>query len=285
MVEAYRKIRNTARFILGNLSDFVPERDSVPLGEMPELDRWALHQLNRLIERVDDAYGRYSFHTIYHTLYNFCTVELSARYLDILKDRLYVLKADAPGRRASQTVLFRIITSLTRLMAPILSITAEELWGVIPGEKRTASVFLSDFPVADKAACDDELAARWEEIFTVRGEVSRALEEARRSKVVGLSLEAAVDLYLSEKWLERIAPYEEQLPEILIVSAVTLHPLEEAPEDAQPEGEVSGVRVQVRPAEGEKCGRCWNFSLTVGEDTDHPEICSRCSGVLRELRM
>ncbi|NOY52547.1 MAG: isoleucine--tRNA ligase [Deltaproteobacteria bacterium] len=283
MVEAYRKIRNTARFILGNLSDFDPEVDAVSIENMPELDRWALHQLNRLIERVDNAYGRYAFHTIYHTLYNFCTVELSARYLDILKDRLYVLKADAPGRRASQTVLCRIITTLTRLMAPILSFTAEEIWGMIPGGSGEESVFLSDFPAADPAACDDELAARWEEIFTVRGEVSRALEEARRAKVVGLSLEAAVDLYLAEKWRDRLAPYEAQLPEIMIVSAVTLHSLTETAAEAQPEGEVAGVRVRVRPAEGEKCGRCWNFSSTVGEDPGHPDVCRRCAGVLREL--
>jgi len=284
MVEAYRKIRNTARFILGNLSDFDPETDAVPREKMPELDRWALHQLTKLIGKVDAAYERYSFHTIYHALYNFCIVELSARYLDILKDRLYVLRADSLKRRASQTVLYKIISALTRLMAPILSFTAEELWGVLPGKKQEASVFLSDFPVADPDACDDALAARWEEIFTVRGEVSRALEEARRAKVVGLSLDAAVELYLSEKWRERIAPYEEELPEILIVSAVTLHSLEEAPTGAQSEGEVPGVRVRVRPAEGRKCGRCWNFSPSVGEDPDHPEICSRCAGVLRELQ-
>jgi isoleucyl-tRNA synthetase len=283
MVEAYRKIRNTARFILGNLNDFDPLTDAVPREKMPELDRWLLHRLQRLVEKVDLAYERYSFHTIYHALYNFCTVDLSARYLDILKDRLYISLPDSLQRRASQTVLHETVLVLTRLMAPILSFTAEEIWTNIPHREGEGSVFLADFPKLNPGDFDEELASRWEDLFVVRGEVSRALEEARREKVIGLSLDASVDLYLAADWLEKLKSYEGQLPEIMIVSGVELHPLDSATDEARPGEEVAGVAVRVRPADGKKCERCWNFSTSVGKTPEHAGVCGRCADVLQKL--
>ncbi len=284
MVEAYRKIRNTARFLLGNLSGFDPVNDRVPYDQMPEIDRWVLHILQQLVRKVDRAYEEFSFHTIYHSLYHFCTVEMSARYLDILKDRLYVSLTDSLPRRSAQTVLFEVVTVLTRLMAPILSFTAEEIWAAIPGKSRDDSVHLSEFPEPNSKYLDDELAKRWEDLFAIRGEVSRVLETARRNKLIGLSLDADVDLYLSEDWLEKVTPYAEKLPEILIVSAVSLYPLKEVPEEAVAGEDLTDVQVRVRPAAGEKCVRCWNYSTTVGEDQQHTKICKRCAEIIHRLQ-
>ncbi len=284
-VEAYRKIRNTARFILGNLADFDPVSDGVAREEMTELDRWALHKLQQLVEKVDGAYERFSFHTIYHALYHFCTVELSARYLDILKDRLYILVPEAPARRSAQTVLFEMVTVVTRLMAPILSFTAEEIWLAIPKGTSASSVHLAAFPEPNRGDRDDALAARWDGIFQVRGEVTRVLEAARREKVIGLSLDASVALYLSEAWLERLRPYAALLAEILIVSRVTLRPLAEAPDGAPAAEELEGVRIAVQPARGRKCERCWTYRENVGADPGHPEICGRCAGIVRQLEL
>ena len=282
MVEAYRKIRNTMRFILGNLYDYDPAKHRVPRNHMPEIDRWVLHTLQKLIQKIDRAYEEFSFHTIYHALYHFCTVEMSARYLDILKDRLYVSLSDSPGRRSSQTVLFEVLSSLARLMAPILSFTAEEVWAAIPRGVNRTSVHLEEFPVPDPMDLDDELAKRWDDIFLIRSEVSRVLELARRNKVIGLSLDAAVELYLSNTWWDKLHAYREELAEILIVSDISLHPLQEVPEDAAAGEEVAEIRIRVRPAEGNKCDRCWIYCLTVGEDSRHPAICSRCADVIRQ---
>lgn len=283
MVEAYRKIRNTVRYLLANLYDFDPATDRVPRDRMPEIDRWALHKLQELIRKVDRAYEEFSFHTIYHALYHFCTVEMSARYLDILKDRLYISLSNSVPRRSAQTVLFEVATVLTRLMAPILSFTAEEIWAAIPKGVADASVHISDFPSADAEYLDEDLEKRWQALFLIRGEVSRVLEQARRDKVIGLSLDSAVDLYLSEAWLEKMAPYREGLSEMMIVSEVLLHRLEEAPADADTAEETEGVRVRVRPADGSKCERCWTYSTSVGQDGDHPEVCGRCAEVLRQM--
>ncbi|MDX1763277.1 MAG: class I tRNA ligase family protein, partial [bacterium] len=282
-VEAYRKIRNTARFLLGNLSDFDPALHSVPRDRMAEIDRWALHQLGDLVEKVDRAYGRFFFHTVYHALYNFCTVELSARYLDIIKDRLYASLADSPERRSAQTVLFRVVRDLTRLMAPVLSFTAEEIWRSVPRGIEEGSVHLADFPAVDGSLRDEALAGRWEKLFLVRSAVSRVLEQARREKRIGLSLDAAVTLYLNDAWRQRLEPYGKQLAEIMIVSHVDLFPEGDRPDEACPAEGVEGVWIAVGPAPGEKCGRCWNYRRSVGASADHPTICSRCAAVVAEM--
>lgn len=284
LVEAYRKIRNTARFLLGNLCDFDPAGDRVSREHMPEIDRWALHQLQKLIQKVDRAYEEFSFHSIYHALYNFCTVDMSARYLDIIKDRLYVSLPDSRPRRSAQTVLFDILTVLSRLMAPILSFTSEEIWASLDKGVKEASVHLAAFPVPEPNDINEALAKTWEDLFTIRGEASKVLEQARRDKIIGLSLDAAVELYVSEEWFAKLRPYSGRLPEIMIVSSVMLSPLAEAPEDAGMAENVKGVRIRVRPADGGKCERCWTYSITVGGDPQHPAVCKRCAEIIHRLK-
>jgi isoleucyl-tRNA synthetase len=282
-VEAYRKIRNTARFLLGNLSDFDPASCCVRREEMLEIDRWVLHKLQELVGRIDEAYEKFSFHRVYHAIYHFCTVELSARYLDIIKDRLYVSMAESLERRSAQTVLYELVTALTRLMAPVLSFTADEIWRAIPKGTAEQSVHLADFPTVNTAYLDEELAKRWEKLFHLRGEVSRVLEQARRGKVIGLSLDAAVDLYLPQDWLDFLQLYREKLPEIFIVSSVDLFPETDHPDTASPAEEIEGAWIAFRPAAGEKCERCWNYRTTVGEEPRHPSLCSRCADIILQV--
>jgi len=177
LVEAYRRIRNTQRFILGNLYDFDPVRDTVPFEEMAEMDRFALHRLQKIVRRVRDAYERYQLHVVYYTLYNYCTVDLSALYLDVLKDRLYTSRPDEKGRRSAQTAMYTIIHALSRLLAPILTFTAEEIWSYLPGEKENcASVHLTSFPEVEERYCDEALAETWQVLLDLRAEVARAIE-------------------------------------------------------------------------------------------------------------
>ena len=198
LIEAYRKIRNTCRFLLSNLYDFDPGKDRVPYEQLPELDRWALHRLNELIPTVRKSYEDFEFHAIFHALNNFCSVDLSAVYLDILKDRLYTFRADSPLRRGSQTVLFEIVVTMTKLMAPVLSFTAEEIWRTLSaqpgGHLGMSSVHLSAFPEAQPQWQDADLAQRWEQLLEVRVAVQAALEDQRRDKVIGSSLEADVQI-------------------------------------------------------------------------------------------
>ena len=267
LADAYFRIRNTYRFLLGNLYDFDPEKDRVPYGELHEMDRWALHQLQKLISRVREAYENFEFHVVYHSVQNFCAVEMSALYFDILKDRLYTFPAHSAGRRSGQTVLYEILKALTRLMAPILSFPAEEVWKYIPAEPGKAeSVHLTAFPEVQKEYLDDALNERWERIWEMRAIVTKALEEARKEKKIGLSLDAQVHLHLPEKLFSFVQCCEKDLKSIFIVSSVTLH---------QGEGEKE-LRVEVSRADGKKCERCWNYDVTVGHHTEHQAICNRC---------
>jgi len=192
-VEAYRRIRNTSRYILGNLFDFDPARDRLAYAELEEMDRWALHRLQEVIRRVRDAYDKYQFHMVYYTLYNFCTVDLSALYLDVLKDRLYTSKADSRRRRSAQTAMEIILDAMIRLLAPILTFTAEEVWNAMPAYAGKAeSVHLTEFPAVNPAYVDEELGEKWRTLVAVKGEISKAIESARKNKTVGHSLDAAV---------------------------------------------------------------------------------------------
>jgi isoleucyl-tRNA synthetase len=284
MAEVYRKIRNTARFILGNLSDFDPATDRVAYADMPEIDRWALHRLHRLIERVTRAYRSYDYHIIYHSVHNFCAIDMSSFYLDVLKDRLYAEKADDLQRRASQTVMYEIVHSLVRMLAPVLAFTAEEIWTYLPkDEDEPTSVQLTEWPMVQEAYIQEELGTVWEKILDAREAAAKALELARKEKIIGQSLEAEVELYVSPEWQEVLQPYADQLPMILIVSKATLKPEAEAPADAVVEEGVDGVRVMVHRAEGTKCERCWNYRDDVGQDEDHPTICGRCATVLKSI--
>lgn len=285
MTEAYRKIRNTCRFILGNLADFDFEQHRVPYQEMSELDRFALLRLHKLIKRVLDAYQEYEFHTVYHSIHNFCAVDMSALYLDICKDRLYVLAPNAKARRATQTVLYEVINALVRLLTPILAFTTEEIWQYIPKSKDApVSVQLTSMPEFNPDYLDDELELKWSKLLDLRGEVSKALEEARKEKAIGNSLEAEVDLYLAKEWYEFLLPVQDDLATLFIVSAVRIH--EESagvPEGVFISEEIEGVKVKVAPSAHGKCERCWNYSSTVGTNEEHPTICARCADILKEL--
>ncbi len=270
--DGYRKLRNTARFALGNLDGFEPELDSVTDDGLMEIDRWALGELDSVIARVRAAYDAYEFHLVYQILYEFCTVTLSARYFDILKDRLYTFAPRNPARRAAQTALYRIVDALARMLATLLVFTADEIWENLPGaESRPASVHLATLPEASGKR-DEALAARWEDLFKVREEVMRALEEARVAKLIGGSLEAAVDITASGKTYDLLASQGEGLRFAFIVSQVLLT-----------KADAGDTQIKVRRADGQKCDRCWNYSTRVGEFTRYPTVCERCIEALEEI--
>src|SRR5947208_15672636 len=279
LVEAYRRIRNTGRFLLANLYDFDPARDAVAYERLPALERWALHQTRALAERCRAAYDAYEFHVIYHALNNFCSVDLSAFYLDVRKDRLYCERAQGPERRATQTTLHAILDVLVRLMAPILSFTAEDVWAHAPGREQPASVFLAGLPAPPAAWHAPALAARFERLLAVRGAVTKAIEEARKAGLVKQSLEACVVLGMADGGVDGLATllaeHAAELSEIFLVGGVVLGDGAGAPESPV----VPGLRVRVERAAGRKCARCWNMRA-LGDDPRHPDICARCAAVI-----
>jgi isoleucyl-tRNA synthetase len=264
-VEAYRRIRNTVRFLLSNLWDFDPARDAVPYATLPELDRWALHRTAVLAAKVRAAYDVYEFHTIYHALNNFCAVDLSALYLDVRKDRLYCEGAASRERRATQTVLAAIVDTVVRLMAPILSFTADEAWGFLPGAGKAESVFLAGFPDVPAEWEDAALGARWVRLLELRGEVTKALEEARKAGLVKQPNEALVTIEGPADVLS-LARETDELRALLLAGDVALAP-------------GTTIRATVDRAAGGKCERCWNVRQ-LGTRTDHPGLCARCAGVV-----
>jgi isoleucyl-tRNA synthetase len=276
--EAYRRIRNTCRFLLGNLFDFNPETDLVPHGQMDELDRFALCQLRDLIHKVRQGYDRFEFHRAYHALHNYCVVDLSSFYLDILKDRLYTSAAASAPRRSAQTVIYTVLKTVVQLMAPILSFTAEEVWLRMP-HATEPSVHMGAFPELDSNPGDEELSARWEKILALRNDVLRVLEAARRDKVIGHPLDARVRLALPPELDKEFAGREELFRTVLIVSQVSIEP--ESALSAPIQGvESPGLKIQVETASGEKCERCWVRSEKVGQFPDQPKICDRCYSVV-----
>ncbi len=295
LVEAYRKIRNTCRYLLGNVYDFEPENPAhqIAIEHLPELDRWALLRFNNVIRNVRNGYEEFNFRQIVHELDYFCSVDLSATYLDILKDRLYTFPKNSPVRRGSQMVLFRIVTGLARLMAPILSFTAEDVWDVLPSGRDKASssddsVHLSTFPEPVSLDNQEALEARWKELLAIRTAVLLVLERNRQEKIIGSSLEARVvvkALPERHKFLQRD---EKDLPMLCIVSQVTLSEVAGLPDtpdgkegmgvDAQGGQNVSelGMNIRVEKITDPKCERCWNYRPSVGSDTRHPTLCDRC---------
>jgi len=272
--EAYRKIRNTCRFMLGNLNDFDPAADMVPYHELHEIDRWALMRFNQLIRRVRTAYTNYEFHTVYHSVTNFCITDMSAVYLDILKDRLYCSALRSPERRGAQSTLWLILKGLLELIAPILTFTADEAWKFLPGEK-SESVHLSCFPEEHAAYEDLALADRWEQLLAVRDRVLKQLEIERVGKVIGNSLEAAVCIKAPEKLYALLAQYRDMLADIFIVSRVHLeHGVADTGKSF--EQQIESACIEVLRADGSKCQRCWKYYTPGDED-----ICSRCSTVLQ----
>ncbi|MBJ6752375.1 isoleucine--tRNA ligase [Geomonas anaerohicana] len=276
--ESYRRIRNTCRYILGNIHDFNPDTDCVPFEQMPELDRWAMHQLELLKEKVLASYTDSEFHILYHAVNGFCTVEMSAFYLDILKDRVYTSRKDSLARRSGQTVMYKVLDALVRMVAPVLSFTAEEVWAEMPGT-RESSVHLALFPALTPEVKDEALAARWEKIIKIRSEVSKALELARVKKVIGHSLDAAVAIKASGETEALLKEYADQLAEIFIVSKAELAGAVSG-EVYVAEG-VEGLEVGVSAAPGDKCERCWCYSEKLGEDAGHPGICPKCLAAVK----
>ncbi len=276
--EAYRRIRNTTRFLLGNLSDFDPSQHSVPYEQLEELDRFALHQLQDLVQKIRLAYDRFEFHRVYHALHNYCVVDLSAFYLDILKDRLYITGAASKARRSAQTVLYEILTTLLKLMAPVLSFTAEEAWWYLPGHPGE-SIHLEDFPAENSSFRDAALNGRWQRILALRSDVSRVLEAARQTKVIGHPLDARVSIALPDSLQEMLGDDAELLRSVFIVSQVQLSSADDL--SGGSEGvEIPGARIQVSNASGDKCERCWVHSESVGQFEDHATLCDRCHNIL-----
>jgi isoleucyl-tRNA synthetase len=275
--DAYRRIRNTARYILGNLHGFDPETDSVPDDDLLEIDRWALSRLEELVGRVERSYNEYEFHVLYHAVHNFCSVDMSSFYLDVLKDRLYTAPTKGVARRSAQTAIYRILDALTRLVAPVLSFTADEIWESLPG-KREENVHLARFPRFETSLLDVELEARYARILAVRSDVSKALELARAKKLIGHSLDARVLVEApAGPWRDLLERYRDELATLFIVSQVEL--CENLGEAVAGE-EVPGLKIRIEKALGEKCERCWTYATSVGESSEHPTICHRCRPAL-----
>jgi isoleucyl-tRNA synthetase len=280
LADAYRRIRNTFRFLLGNLYDFEPPRDRQAYGQLEEVDRFVLDRLARLIDRVTRAYDQYQFHTVFHSVHNFCAVDLSALYLDVIKDRLYTSRADDPRRRAAQTVCADVFGALARLMAPLMTFTTEEAWRHLPGP-HAESVHLERFPEVPLEWLDDTLDREWDRLLEVRREVARALELARARKLIGSGLEASVRIASAPEDLPALLRAKQGLlPTLFIVSRVELGAGGGGASVQYESQEIPGLTLEIDRAPGDKCERCWMRSPAVGRDTAHPGLCDRCVGVI-----
>ena len=274
--EAYKKIRNTARFILGNLGNgkgFNPDTDCVSDDKLTELDKWALMRLDSLIDKVNEGYNAFDFHIAFHAIHNFCVTDMSNFYLDIIKDRLYCEKEDSEVRRAAQTAMYRILSAVARLAAPIISFTAEEIWTYMPHTSKDdkESIFLNQMPEKSGIEFSDEFVSKWEFIYSTRETVNKVLEEKRNEKLIGKSLEANIIIHCGESLYEKYNALTEELKDILIVSGVS----------ASKDGNDEAPEIEVIKAEGEKCERCWSYSNTVGSDSELPTLCARCAAVVK----
>ncbi len=282
--DVYRKIRNTARIMMANLGDFNPDTDIVAFDDMLEIDQWIVAQTNKLVKQCLEAYDEYEFHIVYHAINKFCTIELSKLYIDITKDRLYVEKANSAARRSGQSALYGVLQVITRLLAPIISFTAEEIWKAMPhaAEDKRESVFLNDMPkYSEELAGETEaLCAKWDKLFEYRDDVMKALELARANKMIGKSLDAKVTVYTNDdEAYEALVAFADKLAETYITSAAYVVK-GDAPEGAFNETQ-TGIAVVVEPADGHKCDRCWSYS-TEGEHTEDGFICARCLAVIKE---
>ena len=249
---------------------------------MEELDRWALNRLQEMNELILRAYDNFEFHVVYHNLHNFCVLDLSSFYLDIIKDRLYVSSQKSVARRSAQTAVNEILRVLVRLMAPVLSFTADEVWQYLSNEKRVPSVHADLFIPVKEEFRDPELGERWDRIIKVRREVTKALEIARKDKMIGHSLDASVTLGLSDELMHTLTPYKDQLSSLFIVSSAEMVPVNSLEAGFEAE-EIKGLRVKVAPSRDTKCERCWVHDPTTGDNDQHPTICSRCLRALREM--
>jgi len=275
--EAYRKLRNTFRFALGNLADFDPARDAVSNEQLWEMDRWMLEKTADLVAQCRGWYDEFEFHRVFHAVHDFAVVDLSAFYFDVLKDRLYTFAPCSPGRRSAQTAIYRIADALVRLLAPVMVFTCEEVWRHLPhGAGQPESVHMALFPAAEefRTGLGADAAKNWERLLAVRNEVLKALEQARSAKAIGGSLEAKVLLRADASLAGLLKDYTSWLPALFIVSQAGVEP------DGQ---QAASLRVEIERAEGAKCERCWNYSVHVGENAAHPTVCERCTAALEEI--
>ena len=281
--DAYRRIRNTCRFMIGNLYDFDPVDNLSSVESMSQLDRFILHRLQGFVERSCNAYDTYQFHKIYHSLYNFCVVDLSSFYLDIIKDRLYTRPAGDPVRRNAQTAMYLILDSLVRIMAPILSFTADEIWRHVPEyEGKESNVHLAEMALPKQEWKDETVETRWLKVLEVRAEVTKALEAARTAKLIGHPLDASVRIKLpDDEYKESFKGLDEDLRDIFIVSNASVK--DEVQQGAFTSNEIKGLSVEVNRAEGTKCERCWKFDANIGDNPEHPTACPRCAETLESI--
>ena len=269
--EAYRKVRNTARYILGNLFDFNPDTDMADFDTLLPIDKWALAKLNSLIDKVREAYDKYEFHIVYHSIHNFCVVDMSNFYLDVLKDRLYTEKADSPRRRAAQTAMYLILNAMTRMIAPILAYTSDEIWKFMPhsAADEASHVIYNEMPEKVAADVDDSFMEFWNRIHELRDDVKKTLEPMIKEKTIKSSLEAKVTLSAGGETLGFLKQAEPELADAFIVSEVVI-----ADNGAE-------LDITAEKAEGEKCERCWAIRKSVGADAEHPTLCAHCCETLR----
>jgi isoleucyl-tRNA synthetase len=270
MSDSYRRIRNTARFLLGNLHGYEPARDAVPIEEMVELDRWAVSRAAALQASILKAYERYEFHLIYQELHNFCVVDMGGFYLDVIKDRLYTTGENGHPRRSAQTAMMHIAEAMVRWIAPILSFTAEEIWASLPGE-HDGSVFFStwyEFPD------EYDFSVDWKRVIGVRDGVAKVLEDLRAGEVIGSPLDASVDVYAEGELFDELQRFGDELRFVFITSEARVQQAAERPDDAVDAG---GFWVKATATPNAKCTRCWHRRADVGSVAEHPEICVRCA--------
>ncbi len=279
--EVYRRIRNTFRFILGNIGDFDVNVNYIPFAERREIDRWIVIRLQEVIKNLNNAYEKYEYHRVYHDIHNFCAVEMSSLYADIIKDRLYTDGTDSISRRSAQSSLYDILITLVKLVSPVLVHTAEEVWQYLPEvDRENESVFLSDWPEIKSEYFDEVLMERWDGLLQIRKDVSKALELAREGKIIGNSLEAKVILKpVNVEQTEFLEENYDKLADLFIVSQVEIV---NNIEDNCHHGDLTGISVSVKEAEGKKCVRCWKYSTTVGQDEEYEDVCARCVAVLKK---
>ncbi len=282
--ESYRRIRNTIRFLLGNLADFDPVQDAVPYADMDEIDQWAVRRTASLMSVVTTAYDAYQFHDVYRELYNYCSVDMSAFYLDVMKDRLYTYLPASRERRSTQTALREILMTLVTAIAPILSFTAEEVWQTLPESWRVVdSVHLTGMwqTITGESLEPDTMLDKWRRLIGVRDDVLKVLEAARNEKLIGNALEAKVELYSSGETLAVLEDNKKLLPMLFIVSQIDVSDAA-VPSDAFPAATQPGLSIRVSKASGEKCERCWNYNEEVGADSEHPTLCPRCAATVKK---
>ena len=274
--EVYRKIRNTARYILGNTCDYDPE-NPVAYEDLQEIDKWALTRLNKLIRDCTKNYENYDFHMVYRDINQFCVTDMSTFYLDIIKDRLYTSLKDSKERRAAQTTMYIILDALVKMLAPMTVYTAEEIWKYMPHTKNeeVESVMLAYWPEVNEKYDNKEITEKWNKIIELKDIVAKELELQRANKTIGNSLDAKVTLYADGDEYKFLEDNKELLQEVFIISGLAIEKNERRDADK--------IGVKVEKADGEKCERCWTYSTTVGEDKDYPTLCHRCSEVMHQI--